>query len=156
MITYFTMNKPNHIQDDMLDVIIMHVLDKFGVRETHTVNVLLHFNNQLPITCGFITPTYEDHYDQDFIISVGMETPVGTKYPLAKFMYTLIHELVHLKQHLLGELRCNLKGELMWKNSHRDEFIGVAYRDLPWEQEAYMMEHIIAGELIERINAGEI
>jgi hypothetical protein len=54
---------------------------------------------------------------------------------------TLAHELVHVKQFALGELKSEVHGTLQkWKDEYIDH-ADTDYFDLPWEIEAWGREH---------------
>ena len=54
---------------------------------------------------------------------------------------TLAHELVHVKQFALGELKSEVHGTLQkWKDEYIDH-ADTDYYDLPWEVEAWGKEH---------------
>jgi hypothetical protein len=59
----------------------------------------------------------------------------GRKLGFIEMMLTLAHEMVHAKQILRGELIC--EPHWIWKG-HRAN--GYAYKNQPWEREAYKME----------------
>ena len=54
---------------------------------------------------------------------------------------TLAHEMVHVKQHASGELRCYIRSASLhrWKGEMIDDD-SIKYRNLPWEKEAFSME----------------
>lgn len=54
--------------------------------------------------------------------------------------YTIMHEMVHVKQYLRGELRESFKPfhRRYWKGEEVPEEVG--YAELPWEEEAARME----------------
>ena len=57
------------------------------------------------------------------------------------FKETLAHELIHAKQLLMGELKDEKGFKTIWKGEEYINFRGhlkeSAYRELPWEAEAY-------------------
>ena len=62
------------------------------------------------------------------------------------FITCVLHELVHVKQHLKKELKDVNHGCFsMWKGSviHLDD---TNYYDLPWEKEAYELQEVLLNE----------
>ena len=61
------------------------------------------------------------------------------------FITCVLHELVHVKQHLKKELKDDNGCFSMWKGSviHLDD---TNYYDLPWEKEAYELQEILLKE----------
>jgi hypothetical protein len=86
--------------------------------------------------------------DQDFIeIEIAREDTQG-KIPLEDLMINIAHELVHAKQIAEGRLR-NL-GFVLKENTlvycwewEDKEYSAIAYKDQPWEIEAYSLENKI-------------
>lgn len=66
----------------------------------------------------------------------------------------IAHEMVHIKQHAMGELYDMLDGNLVWKGElHRH--LGNetdAYREYPWEVEAHAMEVVLFQEYLNFMN----
>lgn len=54
------------------------------------------------------------------------------------FITTLLHELVHVKQYLKGELKDAPNFRVVWKKTEYDR--DTEYHDRPWEIEAYKLE----------------
>jgi len=64
--------------------------------------------------------------------------------PRPVLLRTLAHEMVHVKQYIMGEMTAlssdkNGIGRVQWKSRVVDEY-DINYRSLPWEKEAYRME----------------
>jgi hypothetical protein len=54
------------------------------------------------------------------------------------FKQTLLHELVHVKQYLLNELKDCYNGNVKWKKKvYEDTQSYYEYIDLPWEKQAF-------------------
>ena len=51
--------------------------------------------------------------------------------PFEEFITTLLHEMVHVKQYIKGELT---------NSSWKGEYFTGSYKDSPWEKEAYELE----------------
>ena len=59
------------------------------------------------------------------------------------FITCVLHELVHVKQYLKGELKDISALEQRWKG---ESHISIDYYDLPWEIEAYHLQEILLEE----------
>ena len=79
---------------------------------------------------GFCTVMDCDHRPREFLIE--METTLSEDL----YCQTLLHELWHVYQHVIGTLR-DKRGVRYWKNIDSDH---LSYQDQPWEQEAQQME----------------
>lgn len=78
--------------------------------------------------------------------------------PPARGMFGMCHEIIHLKQHLIGSLR-NLDDGAMW----HDQFFTLdqcenpfMYHSLPWEQEAHAMQDRVYSDVVRRLISDEI
>jgi len=60
---------------------------------------------------------------------------------------TVCHECVHIKQYLRKEVRDITVDTKMWKKEKFD-LRKTAYSDLPWEQEAHLLEWALSNTLI--------
>lgn len=68
-----------------------------------------------------------------------------------KMLLTLAHEAVHMKQYAKGELKYYLRGApCRWKGVAIDER-STLYDDLPWEKEAWELEHILYKEFKDHV-----
>lgn len=61
-----------------------------------------------------------------------------------RMIRTLVHELVHVKQFVYGELRDYVHKETHWCGSYVDP--RTPYRKKPWEKEAFRMQNELAAE----------
>jgi hypothetical protein len=69
--------------------------------------------------------------------------------PLRRKLYTLAHEIVHVKQFVHNEMYDYANhGKIRWKGKIIDSN-RVAYRNQPWEIEAYKKEKLWAHEFME-------
>ena len=59
------------------------------------------------------------------------------------FITCILHELVHVKQYLKGELKDISALEQRWKG---ESHISIDYYDLPWEIEAYHLQEVLLEE----------
>lgn len=97
------------------------------------------------------------HGDEDSIyVELARYDSVG-KVPMKDLMINIAHELVHAQQIASGRLvnkGFTFKSSPSGKNDilttkqifDGKEYIGVAYRDQPWEKEAYSLEKVIYEE----------
>jgi hypothetical protein len=75
-------------------------------------------------------------------------------YHLSKAISSLGHELVHLRQFLLGHMKGDDQGGCFWKGQHIPNYIcqcGLFYRDLPWEQEAWELQPKLHAKAIKNL-----
>lgn len=61
-----------------------------------------------------------------------------------EFVTTILHEMVHVKQYLKGELKDKGHFITFWKKQKFDR--RTEFAEKPWEVEAYMMEEILTEE----------
>jgi len=65
---------------------------------------------------------------------------VSSEQGLECFIKTLMHEMVHVKQYAMAEMReayINDKHRILWKGTDHTK---TAYTKSPWEKEAYRMQ----------------
>lgn len=74
----------------------------------------------------------------------GFEIELRKKKSLKSMISTLAHEMVHVKQYALGEINEN---NCKWKGKNVN-VRKVDYFDLPWEEEAYRLEHVLLAEYL--------
>ena len=72
------------------------------------------------------------------------EIEIDKNLRLYDLVSTLCHELTHLKQYARNEMKHKDDGRICWKKRVYSD--GVAYEDLPWEKEAFKLEHQLALE----------
>lgn len=79
----------------------------------------------------------DNHRPKQFTV----EIDAGISYRLS--VTTLIHEMVHVKQYAKGQLKDLLRNFSLkrWGTKLIDEE-KIAYKQLPWEKEAYRLEKI--------------
>ena len=66
-----------------------------------------------------------------------IELDTSMKHSFDQILIWLAHEMVHLKQFVRGELFDYETGQVQWK---KRKYSTVAYKDQPWEKEAYRLE----------------
>jgi len=66
-----------------------------------------------------------------------IELDASMKFSFVQIVTWLAHEMVHLKQFVRGELFDYETGQVQWK---KRKYSTVAYKDQPWEKEAYRLE----------------
>ena len=71
-----------------------------------------------------------EYRPRDFLIELQTDMPEDL------YVSTLLHELWHVYQHVIGTLR-DKRGVRYWKNIDSDH---LSYQDQPWEQKAQQME----------------
>jgi len=74
-----------------------------------------------------------------------------SRLPFAKMMYTLAHEMTHVKQFVKGQYRSELSRNGRHKRFWLGKQVVAKYEDRPWEKEAYRMESVLVEKLLERV-----
>ena len=90
---------------------------------------------------GFCSVQDYDSRPRDFLIEL------HTNMDEDLYIQTLLHELWHMYQHVIGKLR-DKRGVRLWKGidySNRD------YEDQPWEQEAHTMEEVLYSDFLTQV-----
>jgi hypothetical protein len=67
------------------------------------------------------------------------ELEIDSNLGLRDFVTTIVHEMVHVKQGVRGELR-----ELMGKQYWKGRVCNKEYMEQPWEKEAYRLQDKLA------------
>lgn len=82
---------------------------------------------------GYCMPTDNRKVPREF------EIEIDTSHSEEVFYHTLVHELIHLKQYVLGELKdvYRPKYKQLWKGQ---DMSNVRYSRAPWEKEARFYE----------------
>ena len=96
---------------------------------------------------------YCDGDDEEIRVELARQDAVG-RIPMKDLMINIAHELVHAQQMASGRLVnkgfvfCdNNPGALVTKQIFDgQEYVGVPYKDQPWEIEAYNLEEVIYEE----------
>jgi len=99
----------------------------FNLDQLEDISVNVYFTND----CDDEGGCAGDINDGDFLIEVKKDLPIREK------MIVLMHELVHVKQHISLEIKYNASNdETTWQNK---KFVNsyIDYWDRPWEIEAY-------------------
>lgn len=67
---------------------------------------------------------------------------INQRMGLKRVAETLVHELVHVKQYVSGELReCGITGDMLWKGKKA----ASNYWKQPWEIEAFGLQRCLLG-----------
>lgn len=83
---------------------------------------------------GLCTWIDNRHKPRKFLIEL------STEQTKKNFFLTLIHELVHVKQYLTGEMKDYMSGEAKWKKTFYKKLETVSdHTSLPWEKQAYKL-----------------
>ena len=96
----------------------------------HITLGVVHRGMKREAAIGFCSVTDCDHRPREFLIE--METTLSEDL----YTQTLLHELWHVYQHIIGSLR-DKRGVRYWKDVNSDH---LSYEDQPWEHEARDME----------------
>ena len=97
---------------------------------------VLHRGLKREYAMGFCSVIDCDHRPRKFLIE--METTLDE----SNYVSTLLHELWHVYQHVIGTLR-DKRGVRHWKSVTASH---LEYKDQPWEHEAENMERILFNE----------
>lgn len=72
-----------------------------------------------------------------------IEVALDSKLDLETMLTTLAHEMVHVKQYVLGQLKLR-DGVYTWLGKEYD----TSYVESPWEIEAFSRERLIANKIV--------
>ena len=73
---------------------------------------------------------------------------LSSKQPRKHLLKVLIHELVHVKQYIYGDLKDFVFGKVKWKKRFYHEHDDITNStDAPWEKEAYYLSEKIYNKL---------
>ena len=87
---------------------------------------------------GFCSVQDYDSRPRDFLIEL------HTNMDEDLYIQTLLHELWHMYQHVIGKLR-DKRGVRLWKGI---DYSNTDYEDQPWEQEAHTMEEVLYSDFL--------
>jgi hypothetical protein len=112
---------------------IQLVINKFMPRH-RTLDITLYIKD-FSKTDIFGECSYEDCNIKPRTFEIFADKSISDKM----FIQTILHEMVHVKQYVLGELceRYQNKYKLLWKNR---DYTEADYDDQPWEKEAHRLE----------------
>jgi len=112
-------------------------------KHSEEVEVLFTFDPSLEAADCEGCTDWEDPSDtrtpREFVVSL------NNTLSLVKLIFTIGHEMVHVKQYVKGELRQNMrKNNFSWKKQYFPidvmDYIDERYLELPWEIEAHGRE----------------
>lgn len=103
----------------------------------HKINLVVHHRGLLREgVYGWICVTDCDWRPRAF------EIEMHNQMDPDHYIRTLLHELWHLYQHVMGSLR-DKRGKRYWRGIDHSE---TDYSDQPWEQQAFQMEDVLYDE----------
>lgn len=109
---------------------------------TYTVNVIsqpnLRKNDNSNGLCGRTGPKE---------VTVLIDSRLGLK----KILYTLAHEMTHVKQYVRGQYRSEPSRNGRHKRFWLGKQVSVSYEKRPWEQEAVKMESFLVEKLLTNV-----
>jgi hypothetical protein len=73
-----------------------------------------------------------------------------SRLSLSKMLYTLAHEMVHVKQMAKGQYTYTRKGRT-FKQYWLGKRVKASYLDRPWEIEAFQRENLLVEKLLEHV-----
>lgn len=126
--------KFNHVKiQRIIEVVLLEFLNK---KQLKKIEIDLVGKRRLLIkegAYGFCLPTDDRRIPREF------EIELDTSHSEEVFYHTLVHELIHLKQYALGELKDTYrpKYKQLWKGK---DMSNVTYSQAPWEKEARYYE----------------
>tara|TARA_B100001094_G_scaffold32755_1_gene27229 strand:- start:54720 stop:55139 length:420 start_codon:yes stop_codon:yes gene_type:complete len=111
---------------------VMWFMAKYMPR--HKIDIEVHHRGLLREgVYGWCSVTDNDHRPRCFLIEI------HNRLDIEQYLRVLFHELVHVHQHVKGDLRD--KGSLrLWKGVDYSE---SDYQDQPWEIEAHRTEKVL-------------
>ena len=118
-------------QREMTEKIIFAITKKLMPRlKNIDIDVQLDKNLSIKTGCeGFCLQVDDRQYELEIDASLG----------LRDFVTTIVHEMVHVKQGVRGELR-EIFGKQYWKG----RVCNKDYMEQPWEKEAYRLQDKLA------------
>lgn len=136
-------NFPNHISadaKDMIESIVSFVCNEYDMNDDEMeVDVDFPVN---PCFGGHAAPQTCDE-DEDFPMLFEIDLDAELLKNKRELAITLIHEMIHVKQFAMGDLR-NYPRSIRYQGKYyrlKDNRIDLEkYYDYPWEKEAYEME----------------
>jgi hypothetical protein len=112
------------------------------------INLLMDKNdyNSLQIDVGFVNHMLKERnhegesYPEDFESFNWFTINIDPSISRKNILLTLAHEMVHIKQYVMGELHETGNSDISkWKGKKVDDTV-INYWDLPWEIEAHGRE----------------
>lgn len=142
MIVHGTVNKK-------LIAYVERVYNYLGLDEFEECLIDLDFVKE----CAGGAGGYCDGDDEMINVEIARQDAVG-RIPMKDLMINIAHELVHAQQMASGRL---VNKGFVFRNDNPDvlttkqifdgqEYVGVNYKDQPWEIEAYKLEEVIYEE----------
>lgn len=109
---------------------------------TYTVNVIsqpnLRKNDNINGLCGRTGPKE---------VTVLIDSRLGVK----QILYTLAHEMTHVKQYVRGQYRSEPSRNGKHKRFWLGKQVSVSYEKRPWEKEAVVMESLLVEKLLTNV-----
>ena len=114
---------------------IMPKLMKDNQRLLDKISITIKMDSKLTVkedAWGLCYWTDNRHRPRKFMVII------DDKQSRSNFIRTLIHELVHVKQYAIGDLKDFCSGAAKWKKKvYELDLDDPFYMDSPWEKEAY-------------------
>ena len=123
--------------DKYLDPCIFYLKELLPLELIPDVDIILA---ELDNNFAYIEQEEQDKYD------ITLDKLSDPEFNLIR---VLAHECVHVKQYVLREL-VDTPTHYMWMGKIHD--LNCAYRDCPWEKEAYELENILYDKYKNHIN----
>tara|TARA_Y100000310_G_scaffold312532_1_gene359929 strand:+ start:735 stop:1259 length:525 start_codon:yes stop_codon:yes gene_type:complete len=130
----------------MAEYALSRLIPSKRLRDNLTINIhLRHHSNEGEASLDEETNRYRprsfrvilDHHRMEMNLMTGEERTDMEWF--VEILKTLAHELVHVKQYVMGELTWRDAG-LLYKGIHHDPKLEEEYFELPYEVEAYGKE----------------
>lgn len=126
--------KGKHRHGEVVDVYVTNMLKYLKLHKLADNLVVVKFVKSLDR--GALCGECEGDKNEATVI-IARSTRHG-KLSFMEQMFSLSHEMVHVKQYFRGELANDKNGKWVWKKEIAEEY---KYEDQPWEKEATSLEN---------------
>jgi hypothetical protein len=127
---------------------VLEKLTKFYVEELNLTNS--RYRLVVTTTTGLKKENgwngYADKVTDDLLLVV-----LDSRLSMVKMMYTLAHEMVHVKQFAKGQYKTEKSKNGKHKRFWMGKRVALPYAERPWELEAFKREDILVTALFDKI-----
>lgn len=117
---------------------LVHYVKSLYMPKITTLDITLRIRKFKPEEGAVGWCTYEDNNvnPREFVIDVSLDQS------FADFIKTVIHEMIHVKQYALGQMKERYKSghKILWKDK---DYTTTSYSKCPWEREAYRKQETL-------------
>jgi hypothetical protein len=125
--------KGRHKHSTVVDVYVRNLIKHLKLHRLTKTSLTIEFVELLDEGATFGQCEAEK---TEALVMIARSTSKG-KLSFLEQMFSLSHEMVHVKQYFRGELTNGKDGEWKWKNRNA---YGYKYQNQPWEKEASRLE----------------